>query len=150
MVDMICDIEPSYKKFVFTNKKTGKKKLYSKLTKAVYGTLLGAILFYQKRSGQLYEWGYTKNHYDPCTFNKTINGKQLTIQFHVDDLWCSHMEQAVLDDLVKKLNKVFRRNKEELAKTKGDIHDYLGITIDFSDKYNPNNPSRSGQVIFTM
>ena len=45
MVDMICDIDLSYEKFVLTNKRTGKKKLYGKLTKAVYGTLLGAILF---------------------------------------------------------------------------------------------------------
>ena len=45
MIDMICDIDPAYKKFVLTNKKTGKNKLYGKLTKAVYGTLLGAILF---------------------------------------------------------------------------------------------------------
>ena len=101
---MICDIEPSYKKFVLTNKRTGKKKLYSKLTKAVYGTLLGAILFYQKSSGQLYEWGYRQNPYDPCTFNKTINSKHLIFHFHVGDLRCSHMDQSVLDDLVKKLN----------------------------------------------
>ena len=55
MVIMTCDVDPVYKKFVLINKKTGKKKLYGKLTKAVYGTLLGAILFYQKLSGQLYE-----------------------------------------------------------------------------------------------
>ena len=65
MVDMICDIDPAYKKFVLINKETGKKKLYGKLTKAVYGTLLGAIFFYQKLSGQLYKWGYEQN-YTPC------------------------------------------------------------------------------------
>ena len=58
MVDMICDIDPSYNKFILINKKTGKKKLFGKLSKAVYGTLLEAILFYQKLSGQLYDWGY--------------------------------------------------------------------------------------------
>ena len=45
MVKMICEIDPSYEKYVLTNKTTGKKRLYGKLTKAVYGTLLGAILF---------------------------------------------------------------------------------------------------------
>ena len=55
MVNMICEIDPSYKKYVLTNKKTGKKELYGKLTKAVYGTLLGVILFYQKLTGQLYD-----------------------------------------------------------------------------------------------
>ena len=47
MMDMICEIDPCYKKYVLTNKKTGKKKLYRKLTKAVYSTLLGAIIFYR-------------------------------------------------------------------------------------------------------
>ena len=150
MADMICDIDPSYKKFVLTNKRTGKKKLYDKLTKAVYGTLLGAILFYQKLSGQLYEWGYEQNPYNPCTFNKTINGKQLTIKFHVDDLRCSHMEQSVLDDLVNKLNDVFQTNKKELAETKGDIHEYLGLTINFSGRYNASDPDKKGQGVCTM
>ena len=68
MVDMICHIDPKYKKNVIYR---GKKKIiYAKLTKAVYGTLLGAILFYEKLSKQLIEWGYVQNNYDACTFNK--------------------------------------------------------------------------------
>ena len=51
MVDMICEIDPCYKKYVLINKKTSKKKLYGKLTKAVHGTLLGAILIYKKLNG---------------------------------------------------------------------------------------------------
>ena len=83
---------------------------------------LGAMLFCQKLSGQLYEWGYKYNPYDPCTFNKMVRGKQLTIQFHVDDLKCSHMEQSILNYLVKELNDVFCTSKKELVETKGDIH----------------------------
>ena len=51
MVNMICEIYPWYTNNVLTNKKTGKKKLYGKLTKEIYKTLLEAILFYQKLSG---------------------------------------------------------------------------------------------------
>ena len=51
MVKIICKIDPCYKKYVLANKKTGKKKLYGKLIKAVYGTLLGAIIFHQKLNG---------------------------------------------------------------------------------------------------
>ena len=116
----------------------------------MYGTLLGAILFYKKLSGQLYEWGYEQNPYDPCTFNKTVNGEQLTIKFHVGDLRCSHMEQKVLNDLVKDLNNVFLTSKKELTETKGDIHEYLGLAIDFSGKYNSNEPNKFGKVVFTM
>jgi hypothetical protein len=31
------------------------------------------------------------------TFNKIVNGEQVTIKFHVDDLKISHKEQSVLD-----------------------------------------------------
>ena len=75
MVKVICEIDPSYEKYVLPNKTTSKKRLYGKFNKAVYGKLLEAILFYQKLSGQLYEWRYEQNPYDPCTFNKTIDGQ---------------------------------------------------------------------------
>jgi hypothetical protein len=39
MVSMICDINPKYKKNI-VHSKNGKKYIYAKLTKAVYGTLL--------------------------------------------------------------------------------------------------------------
>lgn len=31
--------------------------MYNELNKEVYGTFLGAILFYEKFAGQLLEWG---------------------------------------------------------------------------------------------
>ena len=47
------------------------------------------------------------NDYDECTFNKIINGKQCTIQFHVDDLKLSHLQQRELDKIVDHLNGIF-------------------------------------------
>ena len=140
MVSMICDINPEYKKNIVYGK-NGKKYVYAKLTKAVYGTLLGAILFYKKLSAQLVEWGYEPNCYDHCTFNKMIDGNQITIQFHVDDLKISHVKQSVIDSVLTDLNNKFGTAKKPLAATTGDIHDYLGITIDYSEK---------GKVKFTM
>jgi hypothetical protein len=140
MVSMICDINPSYKKNIVYGK-NGRKYVYAKLTKAVYGTLLGAILFYQKLSKQLEDWGYEPNHYDRCTFNKMVDGNQITIQFHVDDLKISHVKQSVIDDVLTDLNNEFGTSKKPLAATTGDVHDYLGITIDYSKK---------DRVIFTM
>jgi hypothetical protein len=90
MVDMICQIDPKYKRNVIYRGKN--KFIFARLNKAVYGTLLGAIMFYQKLSKQLTDRDYVQNDYDPCTFNKVINGEQVTIQFHVDDLKISHKE----------------------------------------------------------
>jgi hypothetical protein len=140
MVSMICDIDPKYKDNILYGK-NGRKYVYAKLTKAVYGTLLGAILFYEKLSKQLVNWGYEPNCYDRCTFNKMIDGNQITIQFHVDNLKISHMKQSVIDSVLDDLNNEFGTSKKPLAATTGEVNDYLGITIDYSEK---------GKVKFTM
>jgi hypothetical protein len=135
------EIDPKYKKNI-VHGRNGKKYIYAKLTKAVYGTLLRAILFYEKLSKQLIDWGYEPNCYDRCTFNKMIDGNQITIQFHVDDLKISHMKQSVIDSVLNDLNKEFGTTRKPLAATTtGMIHDYLGITINYSEM---------GKVKFTM
>ena len=70
-----------------------------------------------------------------------VNGKQCTIQFHVDDLKLSHMEQGVLDGIIDKLNDIFGSDGEKLAASYGYVHKYLGMTIDWSEE---------GLVVFTM
>jgi hypothetical protein len=100
----------------------------------VYGTLLGAILFYEKLCKQLVNWDYVPNYYGRCTFNKMINGNQITIQFHVDDLKISHMDQAMIDSVLNDLNNKFSTSNKPLAATTGVIHDYLGIAIVYGEK----------------
>jgi hypothetical protein len=53
--------------------------MIGKLSKAIYGTLLGARLFYNKLRGLLEDRDFIINDYDECTFNKMVNGKQLTV-----------------------------------------------------------------------
>ena len=140
MVDMICEIDPSCYDKVQWNKQRTRKFLYARLVKAVYGTVLAAIIFYNKLSKHLVDHGFVMNDYDLCTFNKMVDGEQLTIQFHVDDLKASHKEQSVLDDFLNDLRTEFGQ-EDELAETKGLVHEYLGITIDYS---------LPGKVVFTM
>ena len=45
--------------------------------------------------------GFEVNPYDPCVVNKMVDGKQLTISWHVDDLKASHMKSKVIDDFIK-------------------------------------------------
>jgi hypothetical protein len=139
MVDMICEIRPEYKKLTKTTK-SGRKWLFGKVTKAIYGTLLGACLFYDKLRAFLESIDFVVSDYDECTFNKMINGKQCTIQFHVDDLKISYVTQTVLDDVINQLNAEFGTIKK-LAASYGKIHEYLGMTIDYSE---------DGKVKFTM
>ena len=64
MVEMICEIDPSYCKNVIWSQDCKKKFLYGRLIKAVYGTLLGAIIFYNKLSKHLTDHGFVQNEYD--------------------------------------------------------------------------------------
>ena len=81
--------------------------MYGRLVKAAYSTLLGAIIFYNKLFKHVTDHGFTQNEYDMCTFNKIVNGEQITVQFHVDDLKVSHKEQSVLDDFLIDLRDEF-------------------------------------------
>ena len=49
----------------------------------------------------------------------------------MDDLKISHVDPDVVSDIIKKLNKKYGKLKE-LTATRGKIHDFLGITIDYS------------------
>jgi hypothetical protein len=64
----------------------GKPVIYVILRKALYGTLQAALLFWENISSQMQEWGFEINPYDLCVANKTIDQKQCTIMWHVDDL----------------------------------------------------------------
>lgn len=140
MVDMICQIDPQYKNYIVWSKDGKRKYMYGELRKAVYGTLLAAIIFYDKLSKHLNKHGFEVNPYDECTFNKIVNGEQLTVQFHVDDLKASHKDQGVIDDFLDDLKAEFGK-EDELSVTKGLKHNYLGMNIDYS---------LQGKVVFTM
>jgi hypothetical protein len=70
------------------------------------------------------------NPYDMCVANKTINGRQCTILWHVDDIKVSHVDPQVVNDVLELLNKEYGEIAE-LVVTKGKVHDYLGMTLDF-------------------
>ena len=118
-----------------------RKELVGKIAKAIYGTLLGAILFYKKVRGVLMDMGFSTNKFDACTFNKIINRYQCTIQVHVDDLNLSYVEQDELNKIIDQLNEVFGLDGNMLTALYRKIHDYLGMTTDWSIE---------GKVVFTM
>ena len=85
--------------------------------------------------------GFEINEYAEYTFNKTINDHQCTIQFHIDDLKLSHLQQGELDKIIDQLNEVFGSEGELLAASYSNIHKYLGMTID---------RTLDEKVVFTM
>jgi hypothetical protein len=85
----------------------GRHVIFVRCSKAIYGTLNAALLSYKKLIGHLEKWDFKMNPYDPCVWNKMVNGKQITCAFHVDDMKVSHYEQSVVDDLVAKLDGIY-------------------------------------------
>ena len=71
--------------------------------------------------------------YDPCVANRMVKGKQQTVVFHVDDLKCSHVDKKVNSNFLNWLNQKYGEYGEVKA-TRGKVHDYLSMKIDFSDK----------------
>jgi hypothetical protein len=131
LAKLLIRVNPQlYSKYTVMEK--GRTVLYVQLLKALYGTLQAALLFWQDLSGHLKEWGFELNPYDWCVANKMVNGKQCTILWHVDDLKISHVDPEVVKSIIDQLNK--RYGKEApLVVTWGKVHDYLGMTLDFSE-----------------
>ena len=73
-----------YWKYV-TNEKE-RALLYVDLEKSLYGTFQAALLFWRNFTSSLQEWGFEIHPYNWCMANKTVNGKQMTVVCHVEDL----------------------------------------------------------------
>jgi hypothetical protein len=130
LAQLLTTVDPDlYAKFM--TKENGKDVMYIKLTKALYGTLQAAMLFWKDLTGYLTQHGFVLNPYSDCVVNKMIDGTQCTILWHVDDLKILHDKQEVLEDLINTLNERYGK-LEPLTVTRGNIHDYLGMTLDYS------------------
>ena len=129
MVDMLLELDPTYESYVVYEK--GQKILYVHILRAIYGMLMSGLLYYKKFKKAIEGRGYVLNSYDPCVANKTINGKQHTISWHVDDLKGSHEDGKVNDEFEEWLQKEFGQIKA-VTGTRGKRHVYLGMTLDYT------------------
>jgi len=107
----------------------GKSVLYLRLQKALYGMMKRVLLFYRKLVSELREMGFLINPYDSCVANKMINGMQMMIRWHVDDLMISHVSQDEIMKVVQGIKDIYGEN---LMETVGTVYDYLGMTFDYS------------------
>ena len=124
----MCKVNPEWEKYV--TMENGKKKLYLRLNKALYGCIRSAMLWYNLFRETLEEMGFEINPYDPCVANKMINGKQCTIMWYVDDLKVSHMSRKAVVEILRAIKARFHG---DLTITLGKEHTYLGMKITFPD-----------------
>ena len=74
-----------------------------RLTKALYGCVESAKLWYDSIAATLTADGFIRNPKEPCVFNKTAGGGQLTICLYVDDLLVTCARQGPIDALITML-----------------------------------------------
>ena len=130
VIDILCEVNPEFKNYISMEK--GQQVLYVRVLRAIYGSIYSGLLWYDLFTNTLKDMGFELNPYDKCVANKTVNGKQCTIVWYVDDLKISHMEHAVNMEIIDKLREHFG----DLKATTGDSHTYLGVnyTIDRKKK----------------
>jgi len=110
----------------------GRKVIYVAVLRAIYGMLDASLLWYKKFRRDLEKIGFVFNPYEPCVANRVVKGKQHTVRFHVDDVLSSHVYATVNDEFHKWLNKMYGTHGE-VKVSRGKVHDYLGMTLDFSE-----------------
>ena len=100
LAKLLVKVAPKlYCKYVTPNAK-GKPVLSVQLEKAVYRMMKSALLFSQKLVADLTSIGFMINPYDLCVANKIINGKLLTVCWHVDELFLGHKDSMVVYDFL--------------------------------------------------
>ena len=114
----------------FVEYEKGRKVIFLKLKKALYGCIQSSLLWWKLLTTTLIEkMGFTLNPYDLCVANKMVNGSQLTVLWYVDDLKISHVEEQVVLDTVKQLEGFFGT----LTFTAGNEHTYVDMKVDIVD-----------------
>ena len=127
-VDILCEIDPIY--WVYMVTKGNKNVLYVHITQAIYGMLVSAMLIYHKLTKALLTYRFELNPYDSCVVNKMLNGEQLTVCWHVDDLKSSHIYPRVSNKFLQWIKDMFGQ-LGEVKMTSDPLHDYLGMTLDY-------------------
>ena len=87
-------------------------------------------MFYRKLIGEMERKGFTLNPYDPRVGNCDLNGSQMTITWHVDDLNISHVDGEEVTKMIGWFKSIYGKVKV----SRGKLHQYLGMDMDFGEK----------------
>jgi hypothetical protein len=131
LAELMAKTAPNiYPKYITVDEKK-QPVIYVKPQKTLYGCLRSALLFYLKFVGDIKSQGFELNPYDPCVADKAIHGKQFTLMWHVDDIKMSHEDENQVTRLITWLKSIYG---EDMIVSRGRVHDYLGMTLDFTNK----------------
>ena len=78
------------------------------------------------------EWKFICNRYGSCVVDKIVNGKQLSVAWHVNNLNVSHVEEKVVENFDKDMDHQLEK-ETPLSVSRGLMHEYLIMMLDFSE-----------------
>ena len=126
LVDLYLKVNPAAEDMVSIGG-NGKKRLYTKMNKALYGHMRSGRLFWEHISVKLVSLGFKSNPDDLCVMNKIVGEDQFTVVLHVDDLKLSFATEGGIDEVLDEL----RKESGNLEVQKGKLLEYLGLTLDY-------------------
>ena len=130
-VNMLTELSlETYEKYVVYE--GNNKALYVRMVKALYGMLQSSLLYYKKSLKDIESIGFKVNPNDPCDANRTFNGKQHTVTWHVEDLKSSHVDSKVNNQFLEWLKNKHASDNIGEVKVMRKKHDYLAMTLDYS------------------
>ena len=101
-VDIMCKMKPEHKNNLSVD--NGVNVLYLQLLKYLYLCMDSELLYYDLYSNTLKSHGFAFNPYDVCIANSTINGKQCTISWYVDDNKVLHIDEEVNTKIIETIS----------------------------------------------
>ena len=122
-MDIMCEVNPEHKKNVCVE--NGVKVLYLRLLKALYGCMESALICYDLYSKTLKPQGFLINPYARCIANFTIQDKQCTIVWYVDNNKVSHLDEEVKTNVIEGISEHYGN----LTVSRGKKQRFLGMDI---------------------
>ena len=135
-ISCLVQIAPDiYKSYITTDEK-GMKQFLVQCQNALYGTMVASLLYYHKFTKSLTCIRFKINPYNPCIANKTVDGTQITICFHVDDCKLSHHSSRANDKMIdwlwQEYESIFEDGSGQMTVSRGRVHKYLRMTLDYT------------------
>jgi hypothetical protein len=72
--------------------------------------MMKALLVYRKLLGRFDGIGFEVNPYNSCVASKMVNGSQIIVHWHVDDLMISHVDQKKIEGLLSMIKRMYGEN----------------------------------------
>ena len=108
LVTLLCELAPEvYGPFMLKDKQ-GMDLLYIKIINALYGIMKVALLYYHHFIWNIKAKQFVLNPYDPCIANKMVDGKQLTLVWHINDIKASHVKEMVVTEFIEWLKHTYK------------------------------------------